>query len=301
MDILAFHISTMNLILWGCVIWLPAFVGFVLNLETRFKNNLLLGVTVPEDAKQNPDIQMLIHAFRKDLILTCIFFTLAAIPCLLLSKPGITMTVWMIWLLLSIIIPYIPYTHYHKKLKQLKVAHGWPHNLEDDYWIWGQFYCNPNDSRFLINNRTGMNITVNLAKRSAQIFMGITILVVLAMPFLGVWMDKLDTTPVGLEITSEAIISTHTDAEYEVPLDSITYVEYVAEKPKLKRTAGTGMENVLKGLFSTPWGAASICVNPHALPYIYLETDDGKRYLFGSADSTETEAVYQQLMIEIQN
>jgi hypothetical protein len=35
------------------------------------------------------------------------------------------------------------------------------------------------------------------------------------------------------------------------------------------------------------------------LPYIYLETDEGKRYLFGSADSAETEAVYQQLMIEL--
>ena len=151
----------------------------------------------------------------------------------------------------------------------------------------------------LINNRTGVNTTVNLAKHSGQIFMGVTVLLVLAMPFLGVWMDKLDSTPVGLELTSEAIISSHTGVEYEIALDSITYVEYVAEKPKLKRTAGTGMDNVLKGRFSTPWGSASICVDPRALPYIYIETDEGKRYLFGASDAAETEAVYRQLITEL--
>ena len=113
-------------------------------------------------------------------------------------------------------------------------------------------------------------------------------------------MDKLDNTPVGIELTSEAIISTHTGIEYEIPLDSITYVEYVAEKPKLKRTAGTGMENVLKGRFGTPWGSASICVDPNTLPYIYLETNDGKRYLFGDSDRADTEAVYQRLIIELE-
>ena len=32
-----FHISTMNLILWGCVIWLPAFMAVILRNETKFK------------------------------------------------------------------------------------------------------------------------------------------------------------------------------------------------------------------------------------------------------------------------
>lgn len=83
--------------------------------------------------------------------------------------------------------------------------------------------------------------------------------------------------------------------EYEIPLDDITYIEYVTEKPSLRRTAGTGMETVQKGRFSTPWGSASVCLDPRTTPYIYLETDEGKRYLFGSADSTETETVYWQL------
>ncbi|MBP3342551.1 MAG: hypothetical protein J6K99_08515, partial [Peptococcaceae bacterium] len=105
---------------------------------------------------------------------------------------------------------------------------------------------------------------------------------------------------VSVSISTEAVVSTHTGVEYEVPLDSITYVEYVTEKPKLKRTAGTGMESVQKGRFSTPWGSASICVDPRTLPYIYLETDEGKRYLFGASDAAETEAVYRQLMEKLE-
>ncbi|MBQ3509333.1 MAG: hypothetical protein IJA90_04845, partial [Peptococcaceae bacterium] len=69
---------------------------------------------------------------------------------------------------------------------------------------------------------------------------------------------------------------------------------------ELRRTAGTGMETVQKGRYSTPWGSASICLDPRTLPYIYVETADGKRYLFGSADGSETEAVYQQLKASLE-
>ena len=451
-----FHISTMNLILWGCVIWLPAFMAVILRNETKFKKNLSMGVTLPQEAREDSEVLAILDSFKKQLTLATVLVTLIALPCMFISKAGTAMTIWMIWLLFAMVIPYVPYVTHHKKLKQLKEERGWKqatsttrvvelsgavYNIkwmspviffvplalsllpilfdkamaliyiidaamvlfcwfayrylyrnkaelvddnialtealtrirrqswgqvwlacawfmailsfimmlltdwsdslalftvlafsavfvfgtlyiemrtrklqeqltaqcgtdfyvdEDDYWIWGQFYYNPNDNRLLINNRTGVNTTVNLAKRSGQIFMGATLVLLLCMPFLGVWMDKLDNTPVGIELTSEAIISTHTGVEYEVPLDSITYMEYVAEKPKLKRTAGTGMENVLKGRFGTPWGSASICVDPNTLPYIYLETEDGKRYLFGDSDRANTEAVYQQLIIKLQ-
>lgn len=443
-------ISVMNLILWGCVIWLPAFLYVILQNEVKFKKNLSLGVTLPQEAREDQEVLSILSSFKKQLAITCILITLAALPCMLIQKTGTTMTIWMIWLLTGIILPYAPYITHHKKLKHLKETHGWKqaapstrtvdlsgaaYNIkwlspvifllplllsllpmvfdktmapvylidaatillcwfsyrylyrnkaemvdenialtealtrirrqswgrvwlmcawfmailslimwligndtialfavlafsavfifgtlyiemrtrklqeqltaqcgtefyidEDDYWIWGQFYYNPNDSRLIINNRTGVNTTINLAKRSGQVFMAITVLLLLAMPFLGVWMDHLETTPVGLTINAEAIISTHTDIEYEIYIDDITYIEYVAEKPKLKRVAGTGMDSVLKGNFKTPWGSARICLDPRTLPYIYLETNDDKRYLFGASNSDETEAVYQELL-----
>lgn len=451
MSIFGFQISVMNLILWGCVIWMPAFFYVILHNETKFKKNISLGVTMPQEAQSDEAVLAILSSFKKQLAVACILITLVAFPCALIPKIGIAMTVWMIWLLGSIVVPYIPYVAHHKKLKQLKTDRGWvktsgsiriadlsgiaikdkwfsptvfllplvaalvpicfdksaaiiyivsaatvlfswvayrylyrnkaeivDNNMEvaealtrirrrnwglvwvmmswfmalmslifwlvpandtlilslillsaalftiavlyvemhtrklqetlttqsgtdfyvdeDDYWIWGMFYYNPNDTRLIINNRTGINTTVNLAKRSGQIFMLATAISLACMPFIGVWMDNLETTPVGLEITSEAIISTHTKVQYEVLIDDIAYVEYVPEKPKMKRTMGTGMPSVLKGKFSTPWGSSNVCMDPRTAPYIYLETDEGKRYLFGSSDATETDAVYQQLI-----
>jgi len=42
---------------------------------------------------------------------------------------------------------------------------------EDDLWLWGMFYYNPNDNHFMVNARIGMNMTVNLAKTGAKILM----------------------------------------------------------------------------------------------------------------------------------
>lgn len=39
---------------------------------------------------------------------------------------------------------------------------------EDDQWIWGMFYYNPNDKRLVVNNRTGINTTFNLARRGPR-------------------------------------------------------------------------------------------------------------------------------------
>ena len=443
-------ISSSNLILWACVIWMPILFYVILRNETKFKKNIAIGVTLPQEARNDAEVQAILGAFRKQLLVVCVALLLLAIPCAMIPGFGMSMTVWMIWLDVAIAAPYVPYVQHHKRLKELKEDRGWAQQRkhvntvslsssavsetwlspavfllpllvslvpmlfdramalfylidaamvlfcwfgyrylyrnkaetvddnmaltealtrvrrynwgktwlllawfiallniiawltqasytlsmagilllsgllviatiriklklrklqetmteqsgtdfyidDDDKWIWGMFYYNPHDNRLIINNRVGMNTTVNLAKRSGQIFMGATALLLLCMPLLGVWMDHLESTPVQLEVTETAIVALHTGTEYEVPLDSITHTEYVAELPSIHRSAGTGMDTVQKGRYGTPWGAARVCLDPRTGPYVYLETDDGKRYLFGSSDSTQTEAVWDAL------
>ncbi len=443
-------ISTMNLILWLSIIWLPLLFYVILRNETKFKKNIVIGVTFPQEAREDEELQQLLSIFKKQLLWVCIGMTLLAVPGMFIPKTGMAMTAWMIWLLLSIIVPYVPYVNCHLKLKQLKEDRGWrqtgkattvvdlssaakqtkwlsPYlfalplltallpllfdrsmavlyltdagiilfcwfgyrylyrnksevvddNMEitealtrvrrynwgkmwllcawfmaalnfiawltkanatlslygilllsailvtasisielklrklqetltaqsgtgfyiddDDKWIWGMFYYDPNDSRLIVNNRVGMNTTVNLAKRSGKIFMGITALLLLLMPFLGIWMDHMENTPVDLDITETAIIAIHTDVEYEIPLEDIAVTEYLEERPHMNRTNGTSMETVLKGNFSTPWGASKVCLDPRTGPYLHIVTYEDKHYLLGSADSADTEAVYQKL------
>lgn len=440
-----------NFILWACVIWLPLLLYCVLQNETKFKKNIAIGVTLPQEARQDTEVLALLHQFKQQTLLICLALIIVAIPCMLIRKIGLMGTLWMIWIDCSIILPYLPYIRFNQKLRQLKERRGWQQNRssivianlsaatspakwlspllfalplalsllplpfdhaywilysinaitilfcwlgyrylyrnkselvddniavaealtrirryhwgkcwlycawflaaisiltwltqkqgllmagaisllafalvtiavsmefkarrlqetltaqsgidfyvdDDDKWIWGLFYYNPNDSRLLINNRVGINTTVNLAKRSGQALTAVLALMLLSLPLLGVWMDHLESTPVALSLEQAAVVAQHTGKEYQIPLDSITEVEYLNSLPQISRVAGTGMDTVLKGKFKTPWGSASTCLDPRTAPYLLITCTNGKHYLLGSSDRQQTIAVYQQIL-----
>lgn len=442
---------TTNLILWACVIWLPLLLYCVLQNETKFKKNIAIGVTLPQEARQDAEVLALLRQFKRQTLLICLAIIIVAIPCMFIKTIGLMSTLWMIWIDCSIVLPYLPYIRCNQKLRQLKQRRGWqqnhnstvvadlsaatqpikwlspwlfavplalsllpllfdyPHWIlyainavtilfcwfgyrylyrnksevvddnmavtealtrirryhwgkcwlycawflaaisiliwltqkqallmtgaifllafafaaiavgiefktrrlqetlttqsgtgfyvdDDDKWILGLFYYDPNDNRLLINNRVGINTTVNLAKRSGQILTAALALTLLALPLLGVWMDHLESTPVALSIEQAAVVAQHTGREYQIPLDSITEVEYLNALPQISRVAGTGMDTVLKGKFKTPWGSASTCLDPRTAPYLLITCTDGKSYLLGSSDRQQTIAVYQQLL-----
>lgn len=140
-----------------------------------------------------------------------------------------------------------------------------------------------------------MNTTVNLAKRSGRFFFGITALLLLCMPLLGVWMEHMETTPVQITMTDTTLTALHTNVSYQLSLNNIAYLEYVETLPDTKRIVGTSMHSVLKGRYKTPWGSTNVCLDPRIEPYIYIETNDGKRYLFGSSNCTQTESIWTAL------
>ena len=114
MNIFGLEISTMNLILWGCVIWMPAFFYVILRNETKFKKNISLGVTLPQEAREDDEVLTILASFKKQLAIMCVLVTLTAIPCVFIQRLGTAMTIWMIWLLACIILPYVPYVLHHK-------------------------------------------------------------------------------------------------------------------------------------------------------------------------------------------
>lgn len=443
-----------NFILWGCVIWLPILMYVLLKNETKFKKNIAIGVTLPQEGRTDSQVVAALNRLKKQLLWICIGLILIAVPCMFIPQTGAAMTVYMIWIDACIVLPYLPYIRCNKALRQIKQDKGWQQNNsaqqatidltaaahsyrwlspwlfalplaiallplpfdpeqrwvymidavsvflcwfgyrylyrnraevvdknmavtetltrirrynwgkcwliiawflallniiiwlgqsyfwltmagtlllafgitivligvefrtrtmqerltadsgidfyvdEDDKWLWGIFYYNPHDNRLIINNRVGMNTTINLAKRSGKIFMAATTLMLLALPLLGVWMDHLETTPVSLTVTDAAVIAAHTGNAYEIPLDTITQVEYIDALPSIRRVAGTGMDTVQKGNYKTPWGSARVCLDPRTGPYLHIVTADSKHYLLGSSDSAETESVYAALTLQ---
>ena len=159
---------------------------------------------------------------------------------------------------------------------------------EDDHWIWGMFYYNPNDNRLVVNARVGMNSTVNLARRSGQVVMGACLALLLAMPLLGVWLMGMERAPVELTVTEEAIVASHYGSVYTVDRDEVAALEVLEELPAIRRVAGTGMASAQTGTFrSQDWGTFTCCVDPRQGPWLLITTTDGRRFLFGASDPAE--------------
>ncbi|MEL4105315.1 DUF5808 domain-containing protein [Oscillospiraceae bacterium WX1] len=166
---------------------------------------------------------------------------------------------------------------------------------EDDYWFYGSFYSNPHDEHVLVNRRTGIGTTVNLARTPGKIMMGFVVLILLSMPLLGLWMMQEEFTPVTLLMTEQQLVARHTHDVYKIDVGSVQTVSLIESLPDGIRTNGTAMSSVLKGNFRFDGlGDCRVCLDPRTPPFLVLTTD-ARTYILGSHDSAATRALYQVL------
>jgi len=166
---------------------------------------------------------------------------------------------------------------------------------EDDYWIWGIFYHNPNDSHFLVNDRIGMNMSVNLAKLGAKILMGFALVAILALPFFGMWMWIEEAAPTSLAMSKGNLVASHTGSKYVIPLNEVESIELVEELPQITKIYGTNFDNLNKGRFSVSgYGNAHLCIQQKNPPFLII-TAGGESYILNDADSSKTREIYAQI------
>lgn len=157
---------------------------------------------------------------------------------------------------------------------------------EDDKWLFGQLYYDQNDSRAIVNNRTGVNSTVNLARPAGKAVMLFVALLLAAMPVMGVIMDAAFDTPAPLRVEDGVLTAESFGKDYTLPLDNIADAEVLDTLPKgMTRVMGTGADRLLKGQFQTPWGRATLCLDPRTGPWLKVTMADGTQYLLGGGES----------------
>ncbi|MDE7219375.1 MAG: hypothetical protein K2O45_07120 [Oscillospiraceae bacterium] len=167
---------------------------------------------------------------------------------------------------------------------------------EDDLWIWGMLYYNPNDARLMVNARVGVGTTANLARRPAQVIMALVLLLLLACPLIGVWMMGMERAPVKLAVTETELVGSHFGGEWGVALEDIAEVRVLEERPPLRRVAGTGMESALTGQFNADgWGRVTVCIAPRTGPWLLVTAEDGKLFLFGASEEGAVEEIAAKL------
>ena len=168
---------------------------------------------------------------------------------------------------------------------------------EDDKWLWGQVYYDPNDSRTIVNARTGVNTTVNLARPGGKAVAVFTLaLLFVAMPLLGVYVNMMSAAPLPLKIEDGALVAANYGARYEMPLDEIADAELLDTLPAITaRVWGVGMDSLLKGTFQTQWGRATLCLDPREGPWLKVTMADGTLYILGGGENAGVESVLAQI------
>ena len=167
---------------------------------------------------------------------------------------------------------------------------------DDDYWIYGILYYNPNDKHLIINDRIGMGTSVNLAKTSGKILMMFSAICILLMPFLGIWVMIEEFTPITVSLFNESILVDHTKRVLEVDLEDIESIDLINTLPERYKIAGSSMDNLLKGKFVVEgYGDVRLYLNPKEPPYITITTSEGT-YIIGSNESESTMEVYEELL-----
>lgn len=167
---------------------------------------------------------------------------------------------------------------------------------DDDRWLWGVFYYDPNDCRVIVNARTGINTTFNLARRPGQIIALFLAALLLALPLVGVWEMGMERAPVELAVTETELVGSHYGKEWSVALADIAEVRVLEERPPLRRVAGTGMESALTGQFNADgWGRVTVCIDPRTGPWLLVTAGDGKLFLFGASEEGAAEHIAAKL------
>ena len=114
-----------NLILWGCMLWMPWLMYFLLRNEIKPKKNIIVGTTLPYEAHSDPQVQAILETFKRELKCVTWLCMVPAVPCVLIRSFGLSMTLWLTWVVAVCIVPMVPYVRCNRTLRALKEARGW--------------------------------------------------------------------------------------------------------------------------------------------------------------------------------
>ena len=160
---------------------------------------------------------------------------------------------------------------------------------EDDKWIGGMIYYNPNDNKLIVNERVGMNTTMNLAHTSGKVIMGFILILTLAMPFTGPALHIYYEKPIEINVTVGEIIASQGITEYHIKFSDIENIELINELPNdLVRVNGTAFEDILKGNFRSGKDNMILLVRPDNKPFIKITEKGGKVFVLGFEGGVES-------------
>lgn len=205
----------------------------------------------------------------------------------------------IVYALAETVVGIVLFTKYQKLSSQYQKYMDLPQNEEEQNWIGGMFYYNPRDRHTIVSKKVGIGTTVNFATPAGKVSGIFTALALLSIPVLCVWIILLEFTPISLTVSGNTLVARQLKNDYVIDISTIEDLTLEDEKPTVRRTSGTGMDNLQKGTFrNSTDGTIQLFWNPQNQLYLRLVSEDVIYYL-GGYDDEETREVYEILTDEL--
>ena len=191
-----------------------------------------------------------------------------------------------------------------KRQKQIEKRYKKETSVEiddDDNWILGQIYYNPDDKRLNITKRFGVGTTVNMAHPVGKIIGVLAILLVIFTFVELIYVGILSQTPMVLSVEDGNVICHQVKDDYSIPISDIDDIilESDSSSLKLRKESGYDMEPKYKGKYSVDDESGCIAfLDLDTKTYITISAE-GKKYYINAPSDEETQKIYNELVDQI--
>ena len=168
---------------------------------------------------------------------------------------------------------------------------------DDDVWILGSLYYNPDDKRLNVEKRAGIGGTINLAHPVGKLIGILSVLLIIGCIATMIWLGIISEKPIMVSVNDGKLICHHMKDDYVIPIESIQDVVLGENFRDLKYSVKSGynLDPVYKGKCTVEEKSnCRLFINADAGHYISF-TADGLTYYISGMTSEETDNVYKQI------
>ena len=241
-----------------------------LSLKRIERNGALLGVTLPQNAAELPEVQDIVQRYLRRLRTICLLCAAVSVGLFFAPNSLFYVTVWVYFFFGSLALPYLPCLWGNRALQKLRDAHG---------------------------------SAVNLATLRGKIAMAVNVIAIVSILLVGPVLGVLDHTPARLELQVSPTVELQSyhgkTQKYTIPIDDITEVQVYSSLPEAGRIHGLDLEHYWQGSFVMVHdGTVHLCLDPTAGKFLRVETEDGIFWFTGETDE-KTEKIAEWIIEEM--
>ena len=169
---------------------------------------------------------------------------------------------------------------------------------DDEYWINGLIYCNPNDNSLLVEKRGGIGMTINFGKKSGKIITYITLafiaLLIIGIPILTIAEES--TNPSLKVFNSNEVKIDCSFYSTSFSTSDIASISLSENMPDGIRTNGISTDEYSRGHYDlNQYGTSRVYVYNNNPPYIVIKLKDNTYVFFNDKDKSNTLNLYNDL------